>query len=88
MLSDVTSVILMNPPTGVRSSPKGGASVEKVFVVMHWPKDAPAAAMTRYPYTFKTRVEAEQFRDAASKAEPSYEYLIDELLESCVCCDS
>ncbi len=41
--------------------------------------------MTRYPYTFKTRVEAEQFRDAAKKAEPSYEYMIDELLEACNC---
>ncbi len=62
--------------------------MDKVFVVMHWPKDAPAAAMTRYPLTFKTRREAEQFRDAAKKAEPSYEYKIDELLESCVCSEN
>jgi hypothetical protein len=57
--------------------------VDKFFVVMHWPKDAPAAAVTRYPFKFKTRVEAEQFRDAAKEAEPSYEYQIDELLETC-----
>ena len=56
--------------------------MDKYFVVMHWPKDAPAAALTRYPYKFKTRVEAEQFRDAAKVAEPSYEYMIDELLET------
>lgn len=62
--------------------------MDKIFVVMHWPKDAPAAAMSRYPYTFKTRIEAEQFRDAAKKAEPSYEYMIDELLEMCNCSEN
>lgn len=55
--------------------------MDKYFVVMHWPKGAPTGPMTRYPYKFKTRVEAEQFRDAAKKAEPSYEYVIDELME-------
>ena len=55
--------------------------MKKYYVVTHWPKGAPCGAMTRYPYQFKTRVEAEQFRDAAVKAEPSYEYLIDELTE-------
>lgn len=59
--------------------------MDKFFVVVHWPKDAPAAAMSRYPYKFKTRTEAEQFRDAAEEAEPRFEYLIDELLESCNC---
>lgn len=57
--------------------------MDKFYVVMHWPKGNPVGAMTRYPYKFETRVEAEQFLDAASKAEPSYEYLIDELHESC-----
>lgn len=53
--------------------------MDKFYVVTHWPKGDPAGPMTRYPYKFETRVEAEQFRDAAKKAEPSYEYLIDEL---------
>jgi hypothetical protein len=55
--------------------------VDKFYVVMHWPKEAPTGPMTRYPFKFKTRVEAEEFRDAAEKTEPSYEYLIDELIE-------
>jgi len=55
--------------------------VDKFYVVMHWPKGNPVGPMTRYPYKFLTRVEAEQFRDAAKKTEPSYEYLIDELQE-------
>ena len=55
--------------------------VEKFYVVMHWPKGNPAGPVTRYPYKFDSRIEAEQFRDAAAKAEPSYEYLIDELQE-------
>jgi hypothetical protein len=59
------------------------APVDKFFVVTHWPKGVPCGPMTRYPYKFKTRVEAEQFRDAAQKVEPSYEYLIDELEEIC-----
>lgn len=56
--------------------------MDKFYVVMHWPKGAPTGAITRYPYKFKTRLEAEEFRDAAKKAEPSYEYLIDELAEA------
>lgn len=55
--------------------------MDKYYVVMHWPKGAPAGPMARYPYQFKTRLEAEEFRDAALKAEPSYEYLIDELAD-------
>jgi hypothetical protein len=55
--------------------------VDKFYVVMHWPKGVPTGPMTRYPYKFKTRVEAEEFRDVAKKAEPSYEYLIDQLEE-------
>jgi hypothetical protein len=64
---------------------KGGHTVvetaEKFYVVMHWPKNVPCGPMTRYPYKFKTRLEAEEFKQAAQKTEPSYEYLIDELEE-------
>lgn len=56
----------------------------KVFVVIQWPKNVPCGAMTRYPYKFRTRLEAEQFRDAARKAEPACEFLIDELEEQYV----
>lgn len=55
--------------------------MDKFYVVTHWPKDVPCSPMTRYPYQFKTRSEAEQFLDAAKKNEPGYEYLIDELQE-------
>ena len=49
------------------------------FVVLQWPRDVPAGPMTRYPFEFLTREEAEEFRKVAVAHHPDLEFAVQQL---------
>ena len=49
------------------------------YVVLQWPRDVPAGPMTRYPFEFASREEAEEFRKVAEAHHPDLQFAVQQL---------
>jgi len=49
------------------------------YVVLQWPRDVPAGPMTRYPFEFASREEAEEFRRVAETHHPDLQFAVQQL---------
>lgn len=54
----------------------------KFFVVLQWPRDIPAGPMTRYPFKFDSKQEAEEFRKACQAKHPELQFAVQQLSEN------
>lgn len=53
--------------------------VRGFYVVLQWPRDVPAGPMTRYPFEFTSRDEAEEFRRVAEQHHPDLQFAVQQL---------